>query len=88
MQHAKQDVNSVFELLRRGLIQVNFNLQHELEHIHKLMRKFQNIPMSLADASLVRMTELHPKSEILTLDSDFRIYRTLDRRMVPVLMPS
>ena len=40
-----------------------------------LMKRYENVPMSLADACLVRMSELIPGSVILTLDSDFRIYR-------------
>ena len=43
--------------------------------------------MSLADACLVRMTELHPTSTVLTLDADFRVYRRHGNKVIPVLMP-
>ena len=43
--------------------------------------------MSLADACLVRMTELDRDTQVLTLDSDFRIYRRNRRQIVPVIMP-
>ncbi|MFN2317271.1 MAG: pilus assembly protein, partial [Gemmatimonadales bacterium] len=49
--------------------------------------RFASVPMSLADACLVRMTELEPQSVIVTLDSDFRIYRRNRRQVVPVVMP-
>ena len=44
--------------------------------------------MSLADACLVRMSELVEDCTVLTLDSDFRIYRRNRRKSIPVLMPS
>ncbi len=43
--------------------------------------------MSLADACLVRLAELHPGSTIFTFDADFRIYRRHGNRVIPVLMP-
>jgi predicted nucleic acid-binding protein len=51
------------------------------------MKKFQSVPMSFADACLVRMSELEPRSRILTLDSDFRIYRRNRRQAIPAIMP-
>jgi predicted nucleic acid-binding protein len=44
-------------------------------------------PMSLADACLVRMSEQHMNSPVLTLDADFRTYRRHARHVVPTLMP-
>jgi hypothetical protein len=44
--------------------------------------------MSLADACLVRLSELHADSEVLTLDSDFRIYRRHGNRIIPVVLPA
>jgi hypothetical protein len=43
--------------------------------------------MSLADACLVRMSELTADGVVLTLDSDFRIYRRHRRKSIPLLMP-
>jgi hypothetical protein len=43
--------------------------------------------MALADACLVRLTEIHPESVLLTLDSDFQIYRRHGRSVIPVLSP-
>jgi uncharacterized protein len=41
-----------------------------------LMEKYQDIPMDLADASLVASAEELAMLEIFTLDSDFYVYRT------------
>lgn len=51
------------------------------------MKKFADVPMSLADACLVRMTELEASSVVITLDSDFRAYRRNRRQAVPTIMP-
>ena len=53
-----------------------------------MRQRYRNIPMSLADACLLRMAEQITGSVVLTLDSDFKIYRIHDRRLVPVIMPS
>lgn len=50
------------------------------------MNKYASVPMSLADACLVRMTELNARSAVLTLDKDFRIYRRNGRQVVPAIM--
>jgi len=61
--------------LKEGLIVLDFDLQTELEVVVALMERYENVPMSLADACLVRMAELSPGASVFTLDEDFRIYR-------------
>ena len=51
------------------------------------MRRYRNRPMSLADACLVRLSEIHAAAEVLTLDSDFRIYRRHGNKVIPLRMP-
>jgi len=75
-------------LLRRRALIAAFDLDSEVEPVLRLMQKFADVPMSLADACLVRMTETLPDPVILTTDSDFRIYRRHSRQMVPCSMPS
>jgi len=75
-------------LLRRRAVIAAFDLDNDLESVLKLLQKYADVPMSFADACLVRMTETLPNPAILTTDSDFRIYRRLSRQMVPCVMPS
>src|SRR5262245_42063700 len=63
------------ELLRRGAIVPSFDLAAELEPVLRLLHKYSSLPISLADACLVRMTEVLPDPVVLTTDDDFRIYR-------------
>src|SRR5882724_12045334 len=75
-------------LLRRRAVIATFDLDTQVEPVLRLLQKYANVPMSLADACLVRMSETLPEPIILTTDSDFRIYRRHSRQMVPCLMPS
>ena len=79
---------AVSALLRRRALIAAFDLDNDVESVLKLLQKYAGVPMSLADACLVRMTETLPDPIILTTDSDFRIYRRHSRQMVPCLMPS
>ena len=73
--------------LRRGLLELRFDLGTEIEPVLTLMEKYRDIPMSLADGCLVRMTEIIADPVVLTTDSDFRLYRRHSRHVVPCLMP-
>ncbi len=76
-----------FELLASGLLTVNFSVMEEREALQKLIHKYQDLPMSLADACLVRMAELSPGSTVFTLDQHFRVYRKNGRQTIPAIMP-
>ena len=65
-----------------------FRLSHEAVAVEKLMDRYRNVPMSLADACLVRMSELHREALVVTLDEHFKIYRRGDRQVIPAVMPS
>jgi uncharacterized protein len=75
------------ELLRRGLALPQFKLELELLPVLSLMNKYSNVPMSLADACLVRMAEICANPVLLTTDSDFLIYRRHSRQVIPCLLP-
>lgn len=78
---------SVFELMSRGVVRVGFDLESEAAPVAALMARYASVPMALAAACLVRMSELEPDGRVLTLDGDFRIYRREGRRVVPTIMP-
>jgi predicted nucleic acid-binding protein len=75
-------------LLRQRAVVCAFDLAAETDEVLQLMTKYADLPMSLADACLVRMTERLPDSIVLTLDRDFRIYRRHGRKVIPCIMPS
>ncbi|MCK5094279.1 MAG: toxin-antitoxin system, toxin component, PIN family protein [Spirochaetes bacterium] len=54
----------------------------KLNRIIEINRKYQDIPMDLADASLVAVSEETGIREILTIESDYYIYRTITKEMI------
>ena len=82
-----RQADGLFALLERGVIRVALDIQEEQTDLRALLHRYRNRPMSLADACLVRLSELHMDGEIFTLDSDFRIYRRHGNRVIPVIMP-
>jgi len=67
-------------------IQIGLQLEPEMETVRALMRRYQNVPMSLADACLVRLAEI-TSLPICTLDTDFAIYRADGRRALALITP-
>lgn len=77
----------VMQLLQREILRISFVLGEHIDQVKKLLIKYQSLPMSLADACLVRMSELHSNSYVFTLDSDFNLYRKNGRQVIPSIMP-
>jgi predicted nucleic acid-binding protein len=75
-------------LIQRRAVAPGFYLADHAETVLKFMQKYSNVPMSLADACLVRMTEILPDPILLTTDSDFRVYRRHSRQAVPCVFPA
>ena len=80
-------IKRLLSWVESGMIRTSFRLDAESQSVSELMTRYSNVPMSLADACLVRMSVLHAGSIIFTIDSDFRIYRQHGRRVIPTIMP-
>lgn len=74
-------------LLQRRAALINFALSDDMEPVLKLLQKYADIPMSLADACLVRMTETLSDPLLITTDADFRVYRRHSRQVIPCVTP-
>ena len=81
------ETDVLFALLERGVLRIGLEIEDQIADLRTLMRRYRNRPMSLADACLVRLAELHPNGVVFTLDADFRIYRRHGNKVIPVLMP-
>ena len=81
------DPITVLDWVRIGAINLAFNAEPEIERLIALQRSYRTLPMDFADACLVRMTELHARSRVLTTDSHFRLYRRNGRQLIPLLAP-
>ena len=78
--------DALLELLENGALRVAFRIEEHVDVLRKLLQKYRDTPMSLADACVVRMAEIYERHEILTLDSDFSVYRKHGR--VPLMLIS
>jgi predicted nucleic acid-binding protein len=78
----------ILELLEREIIAVRFDLESDLDRVLSLMKKYADTPMDFVDACLVSMTEAKRDCQLMTIDSDFRVYRRFERQAIPLIMPT
>jgi uncharacterized protein len=79
---------AVMSLLETEILHIPFCLDDEVANIRQFLNRYQSVPMSLADACLVRMAEMYSEYSVLTLDSDFSIYRKNRDRLIPTITPT
>jgi uncharacterized protein len=80
--------DALIELLENGALNIAFRIEEHVSALGKLLQKYRDTPMSLADACIVRMAEIHDRHAVLTLDSDFSIYRKQGRLPLTLINPA
>ena len=80
-------IQQIDRFLELGTIQLPFQFARERRPVMQLMHAYRNVPMSFADACMVRMSELYPDAPVFTLDRDFLLYRRNKRQPIPTIMP-
>lgn len=78
---------ALLDLLAAGTLTVEFALLAELTAVRRLVARYRDRPMSLADACLVRLAELFDEARILTVDKDFSVYRKHGRQAIRLVSP-
>jgi len=81
------DVGLVLEMISEELIRLDFVCNDHLAHLAALAKRYKNRKPDLADLCLIRMSELHPKHSVITVDEDFRVYRRNKREVIPLISP-
>ncbi|HWD59781.1 MAG TPA: PIN domain-containing protein [Stellaceae bacterium] len=81
-----QEPLRVIRLVSSGVVRIGLDVGEEITVIEAAMQRYANVPMSLADACLVRLAETR-RLPICTLDSDFTIYRTRSGRAFDLVSP-
>jgi predicted nucleic acid-binding protein len=76
------------QMIERGVLQTGFDSGTEAHALRALLERYDDVRMSLADACVVRMSELQARAKVWTTDSDFTIYRRNRRGLIPLIMPS
>jgi len=80
-------VEVVMGLISAGLVQLDFTLHENLQRVETLAKRYADRSPDMADLCLICLSEKHPKRPIVTLDSDFLIYRRHQRERIAVVMP-
>ena len=76
----------VLAMMRDGSLVIARHLPEESLALEDLLRRYAP-KMDFADACMVRLSELHPRAKLATLDSDFSFYRRNGRGLIPLLAP-
>ncbi len=79
--------DALLDLLAQGLLDPDFAVKAEVMAIRQLTKRYRDRPMSLADACLVRLSELYDEASVMTVDSDFVVYRKHGRSSIPLVAP-
>jgi predicted nucleic acid-binding protein len=81
------DPDLLLAMVERGELRCEFDLPSEIVPIRRLLRKYRDLPATLADVCLLRMSEFAKDAVVFTLDRDFLICRRNGRQVIPLLAP-
>lgn len=87
VRQSDRAIGQIADFVSEGLIECRCPLSTAPELVFDLMRKYRDVPMSLADASIVALVEGSPRSKVFTLDSHFHVYRQRSRRVIGTIFP-
>jgi predicted nucleic acid-binding protein len=87
LQSEGSTAEAIIRLIERQIVRLDFSIDDHRADVFRLLRKYADQPMSLADACLVRMAEIADACQVITTDSDFLVYRRKGRHVIPLLTP-
>lgn len=83
-----RDAAVVLAMVEEGLVTIAFRCEDHLTALVSLADRYADRRPDLADLCLVRMSELHPRHRVITVDrADFRIYRRNKRETIQLVCP-
>jgi predicted nucleic acid-binding protein len=75
-------------MVQEGLVELSFDCREHLPQLAALAARYADRHPDLADLCLIRMSELHPRHPVVTVDrADFRVYRRNKREAIPLICP-
>ena len=85
--HLSGRAAEITDMVAAGSLRIGLAVEAEAAALGRLLRRYAR-RMDLADACIVRMSELFSDSQVFTLDrNDFSVYRRNGRRTIPLLAP-
>ncbi len=85
VRHLSGGRAALLEMVDEGFLSVGIQIAAQSAELLTLIRRYASVPMSLADACMVRLAELHPRSSVWTFDSDFTVYRRNGRQVIALI---
>lgn len=86
--HAGLSPEKLLLLFERGILSIPFRLEEHADCVGRLLERYRDQQMQLADACLVRMSEIKRDCRVFTLDkSEFQTYRRYERLVIPLVVP-
>ena len=83
-----RSVAIVLSMIEEGLVSLAFDCREHLPQLAYLAKRYADRDPDLADLCLIRMSEIHPRHSVITVDrADFRIYRRNKREVIPLVCP-
>jgi predicted nucleic acid-binding protein len=80
---------AIVEMVQTGEVVLAFDLAEQSAGVLALLDKYEDQVMDLADACIVRMSELMRDSTVIAIDRrDFTVYRRNGREQIPLIAPS
>jgi predicted nucleic acid-binding protein len=78
----------VVVMVREGLVEIAISVTDQRNQLAVLAKKYRDRHPDLADLCLVRLSELHPRHSVVTVDEkDFRVYRRNGRDVIALICP-
>lgn len=83
-----EDAAYVLSLVEEGLVRPSLDVAEQLPRLAQLAARYADRKPDLADLCLIRLSELHPKLPVFTVDvADFRVYRRHRNDPIPLICP-
>ncbi len=76
---------ALMEMVGENFLSIGMAVHAHHASLLAMIKRYDSVPMSVADACIVRLAELHPNSSVFTLDSDFAIYRKNGRQVIKLI---
>jgi len=88
LRRHKSGTDALIKLIDQKIVSVAFRLDEEHVRVGNLIRRYSDLPISLADACLIRMSEIFSDCRLFTFDGGFQVYRRNGRQVIPTVSPA
>lgn len=85
LRSVKSAGDRLLHLVETAALRLHHLLPDETAPLRRFLNKYPEA--DYADACLVRLSETHPDSVIITLDTDFHHYRRNRNQVIPLIAP-